>query len=296
MSQSKPLYWGQVIAGWDKLGFSRRSSYLVAAPEVLREEKTGMIAVMSAMREELGTLLDEIEETDPGTTVLGGREFHHGILFGQEVVLAFSRWGKVASASVATTLLQHFGVEEVIFTGVAGALDPELQVGDVVVASELIQHDMDASPVPGIERFEIPLLGMTRFPTHPVRLERGMQGIAAFLEKRGADGVEHSPFAQLGERHPKVFQGLVASGDQFIASRDAREEIAHWLPDALCVEMEGAAVAQVCFEHGKPCTVVRTISDTADVLSPLDFPLFLESLAGFYSKGIIRALLTMETD
>jgi len=198
-----------------------------------------MIAVMSAMREELGTLLDEVEETDPGTTVLGGREFHHGILFGQEVVLAFSRWGKVASASVATTLLQHFGVEEVIFTGVAGALDPELQVGDVVVASELIQHDMDASAIPGIERFEIPLLGMTRFPTNPARREAGMRGIRAFLEMGGGEGVEHSPFAQLGERHPKVFQGLVASGDQFIANRETREEIVRWLPDALCVEMEG---------------------------------------------------------
>jgi adenosylhomocysteine nucleosidase len=253
-----------------------------------------MIGIMSAMREELGTLLDEVEETDPGVTIFGGREFHHGLLYGQEVVLTFSRWGKVASASVATTLLQHFGVEEIIFTGVAGAVDPTLQVGDVVVASGLIQHDMDASALPGIQRFEIPLLGVTRFVTHRERRAQGLEGIAAFLRKGGSHGIEESPFAKMGERHPEVLEGLVVSGDQFIADRMAREEIVKWLPDTLCVEMEGAAVAQVCYEHERPCTVVRTISDTADALSPLDFPLFVESLAGFYSKGIIRALLTGE--
>ncbi len=250
-----------------------------------------MIAIMSAMSEELGALLEELEDREAEPILLGGSEYHQGRLFGQEVVLAFSGWGKVASASVATTLLQSFQVEEVLFTGVAGAISPELQVGDVVLATELIQHDMDASPVPGIERFEIPLLGETRFATNGERLTRGLAGIEAFLEKGGASGVEHSPFGQVGERHPEVFQGLVASGDQFIAGREERERLIHLLPDALCVEMEGAAVAQVCFEHSRPVTVVRTISDTADALSPLDFPLFLKTLAGVYSKGLVEALL-----
>lgn len=252
-----------------------------------------MIAVMSAMKEELSALLGELRETEPGMTVLGGREYHRGVLFDQEVVLTFSGWGKVASASVATTLLQHFGAEEIIFTGVAGAVDADLQVGDVVLASELIQHDMDASPVPGIQRFEIPLLGKTRFETDSVRRVRGLEEIRKFLEAGGVSGIEHAPFRTLGERHPKVVQGLVASGDQFIVRQDHREELLRILPDILCVEMEGAAVAQVCFEHERPVTVVRTISDTADALSPMDFPVFLETLAGFYSRGIVEALLTL---
>jgi adenosylhomocysteine nucleosidase len=89
-----------------------------------------------------------------------------------------------------------------------------------------------------------------------------------------------------------VVEGLVASGDQFVASGDQRQEIVRLLPDLLCVEMEGAAVAQVCFENGKPVTVVRTISDTADSMSPLDFPAFLETMAGFYSRRIIQVLLS----
>jgi len=251
-----------------------------------------MIAIMSAMKEELGVLLEELERHPGSGAVLGGRKYHPGVLFGKEVVLAFSGWGKVASASVATTLLQHFGAEEIIFTGVAGAVDPDLQVGDVVLASELIQHDMDASPVPGIRRFEIPLIGKVRFQTDPRRRSLGLGGIGDFIGVGGAGGIEGSAIGKLGTRPPRVVEGLVASGDQFIADKGRREEILRLLPDALCVEMEGAAVAQVCFEHGKPVTVVRTISDTADAASPIDFPVFLETLAGFYSRGVVKVLLS----
>ena len=251
-----------------------------------------MIAIMSAMREELGVLLNDLEEGGDEVVGLGGREFHPGLLFGKEVVLAFSGWGKVASASVATTLLQHFQAEEIIFTGVAGALSPDLQVGDVVVASELIQHDMDASPVPGIQRFEIPLLGKTRFQTDPHRRALGLAGIARFLEGESSREMQDSPFRKVGSRPPRVVQGLVASGDQFIAEAGRREEILRLLPDVLCVEMEGAAVAQVCFEHGRPVTVIRTISDGADAASPMEFPAFLQALAGYYSRGIVEVLLS----
>lgn len=247
---------------------------------------------MSAMKEELGVLLDELDEDDGGVRVLAGRSYHRGTLFGRRVILAFSGWGKVASASVATTLIQRFGAEEVIFTGVAGAVDPDLQVGDVVVARELIQHDMDASPVPGIRRFEIPLLGRVRFETHRGRRARALKGISAFLGDPVPAGMPESPFRKLGSRCPRVVEGLVASGDQFVASKERREEILRLLPDLLCVEMEGAAVAQVCYENGKPVTVVRTISDTADSKSPLDFPVFLETMAGSYSKRIVEVLLS----
>jgi adenosylhomocysteine nucleosidase len=250
-----------------------------------------MVGVMSAMREELGTLLNDVVTGGSDIVSLGGRDFFTGSLFGEEVVLAFSRWGKVASASVATTLLQRFEVDEIIFTGVAGALDPDLMVGDVVVASELIQHDMDASPLPGIEPFEIPLIGVTRFQTHPQRRKRGIQGIEAFLEMENGRGEGSALFQEAGGRAPRVWEGLVLSGDRFIAHREDRERLLQRLPDALCVEMEGASVAQVCFEHDRPCTVVRTISDTADALSPIDFPLFVQTLAGSYSRGILRALL-----
>ena len=255
-----------------------------------------MIAVMSAMKEELGALLEELGEEGRKVEVLGGREYHSGLLFGKEVVLAFSGWGKVASASVATTLLQRFGAEEIIFTGVAGALDPDLQVGDVVLASDLIQHDMDASPVPGIQRFEIPLLGKTRFQTDPTRRARGFRGISRFLEGTGSGNRVGARFPGSGDRPPRVVQGLVASGDQFVADPARKEELLRLLPDLLCVEMEGAAVAQVCFEHQRPVTVIRTISDTADDTSPEDFPAFLRTMAGEYSRGIVEVLLSGETE
>src|SRR5438309_652032 len=109
------------------------------------------IGIMSAMREEIDSLLAEM--TDVEVVEAGMRTYHRGRLWGAPAVLVFSRWGKVAAATTTTYLIEHFGVDRILFTGVAGGIDDALHVGDVVVASRLYQHDMDARPLR--ERFEI---------------------------------------------------------------------------------------------------------------------------------------------
>ena len=116
------------------------------------------IGIMSAMREEIVSLVVELGTADEAIHT-GMRTYHRGLLWGMPVVLVYSRIGKVAAASTATHLIAQFGVDEVIFTGVAGAVDPALNIGDIVVAAKLYQHDMDASPL--FSQHEIPLLDMT---------------------------------------------------------------------------------------------------------------------------------------
>ena len=114
------------------------------------------------MREEIETLIHEIEVSDK--VVKGMRSYYKGKLWEKEVVLVFSRWGKVASATPATHLITDFEVSEILFTGVAGAVDSTLNIGDVVIGDAMYQHDMDASPL--LEPFEVPLLGKKYFETN----------------------------------------------------------------------------------------------------------------------------------
>ena len=111
------------------------------------------IGIMSAMREEIASLVMDLGTADEALHT-GMRTYHRGCLWGIPVVLVFSRWGKVAAASTVTHLIAQFGVDEIIFTGVAGAVDPALNVGDVVIAGQLFQHDMDARPL--YSRHELP--------------------------------------------------------------------------------------------------------------------------------------------
>ena len=113
------------------------------------------IAIMSAMHEENASIVDEMNIE--GEQTIGSRTYYSGRLQGKSVVVVFSHWGKVAASITATSLITHFNVKEIIFTGVAGAIDNRLGVGDIVIGSDLYQHDMDASPI--IPRHEIPLLG-----------------------------------------------------------------------------------------------------------------------------------------
>ena len=204
------------------------------------------------------------------------------------VVAVFSRWGKVAAATTATTLIEIFGVEQLIFTGIAGALAPCLSVGDVVVADCLVQHDMDARPL--MSRYEVPLTGKQFFETD-VLLSKAVEQAAAnmllneeaFLLLSGEDGLQK----------PSVIRGVVASGDQFISSTSVKEEILAGLPSVLCVEMEGAAVAQVCHDFTVPLSVVRVISDTADESSHELAIRFVDRYAAGYLELIVKHLLPL---
>jgi adenosylhomocysteine nucleosidase len=254
------------------------------------------IAIAAALQEELGALLAAMPDERP--VRLAGREFWVGHLDGQDVVVALSRVGKVAAAMTATLLVHEFGAEHAIFTGTAGGLDDCARVGDVVVASALLQHDMDASPL--FPRHEVPLYDTDRFSCDPALSDALAAASRAVLEDamRGAD--ERAPGAlalsaddlrAFAITAPRVHTGLVISGDSFVSSAEACSALRARLPDALAVEMEGAALAQVCHDLDVPCAVVRTISDRADNSATVDFTRFVEGVASRYTVAIVRRFL-----
>jgi adenosylhomocysteine nucleosidase len=240
------------------------------------------IGIMGAMEEEVAGLLEAMGPIRQVRTQ-GGRTYHRGALFGVEAVVVFSRWGKVAAATTATHLIVAEDVDEIVFTGVAGGADPTLHVGDVVVASTLAQHDMNAEPL--YPRHEIPLLGVRAFSSDEPRRRRAVEAARRFLA--------HLPeaAASFGITAPRAVEGAIASGDKFFADKAELDEVCARLPGLACVEMEGAAVAQVCHEYGVPLTVIRTISDSADEGAPSDFVAFVRDVASRYSLGILRELL-----
>jgi len=248
-----------------------------------------MIGIMGAMQEEVNNLLDQLK--DVKSTTVGMRTYYEGILFGKPVVIVFSRWGKVAAATTVSTLLLKFKVTELIFTGVAGAINQSLKIGDVVVSDKLFQHDMDARPL--MAQYEIPLLSKMCFATELERQDDTKTAVVKFL-KNIHQTIPSEDLEEFGIKSPKVILGNIASGDLFIASDTDRNIIKYGLPNIACVEMEGAAVAQVCYEFGIPFTIIRTISDTANENSGIDFTKFIVSIASNYSEGIIRELFEHE--
>jgi len=223
------------------------------------------LAIVSALHDELRALLPLVEAAR--VVEHAGRRFHLGTLHGRPAVLVLSGIGKVAAALTAALLVERFGVAELLFTGVAGGLHPDVAVGDVVVATELLQHDMDASPL--FPRYEIPLTGRARFAVDA--------GRCAAL----ADAARH---AVPGAR---VHCGLVISGDVFVHRPAHGAALRDALPDALAVEMEGAALAQACCDMGVPYAVLRAISDRADAAAPTDFTRFVAEVASVYTRDIV---------
>jgi adenosylhomocysteine nucleosidase len=234
------------------------------------------IGIIGAMPQEIEEIARDFRREH--TRLIAGREYHTGEFAGTEAVLVFSRWGKVAAAITATTLIERFQVDTIIFTGVAGAVHPELNVGDVVIANTLIQHDFDASMSGMFAQFEIPLLGISRFPVEERLTKIAEQSVERF-------------FALSGKPH-RMMTGLIASGDEFVAGLERLEKLRAALPGLLAVEMEGAAVAQVCHEYKVPFLVIRTISDNADQTAAVDFVTFLNETASRYSHGILRELVS----
>ena len=250
------------------------------------------LAIVAAMHDELRAVLQAMPDEVP--QVRAGREFWVGHLDGHKVVAVLAGVGKVAAATTATLLITEFEVDRIVFTGVAGGLGEHVRVGDVVVADGLTQHDMDASPL--FPRFEVPLTGVSRFVPDAALsdvLWRAAQAVLA--EAAGAQG-EHLDGARLqafGITAPHVHRGLIISGDRFVSTQDESEALREALPEALAVEMEGAALAQVCHDFGVPCAVVRTVSDRADDAAHVDFNRFMAEVAAHYSLAIVRRALRL---
>jgi adenosylhomocysteine nucleosidase len=237
-------------------------------------------ALIAALPEELDALLSVLEGARPEP--LAGRTFWRGTLAGHPVVAVLSGIGKVAAALTTTLLISRFGASRVLFLGVAGGIGPGVQVGDIVVADALLQHDMDASPL--FPRHEVPLTGLSRFPADPAFTDLLVGASTAALQA-------HQEVAAFVGRTPGVHRGLILSGDRFVATAAESAALRERLPDALAVEMEGAAVAQVCHAFGVPLAVVRSISDRADDAAHLDFPAFLREVAGPLGREIVQRAL-----
>lgn len=220
--------------------------------------------------------------------VKGMRTYYQGKLFNKNVILVFSRWGKVASATTATQLINDFKVEEIIFTGVAGGVQPDVFVGDIIIGKELFQHDMNASPL--VNRYEVPLLGKSAFGTHPDKRKLLVEASNKFLQNK-YNFLSKKQFQNFNITEPKIHLGDIASGDQFISSSHQSTKILSGLPTIKCVEMEGAAVAQVCFEYKVPFSIIRTISDNANHNAHVDFPKFAKEIASQYALGILQHYL-----
>lgn len=243
---------------------------------------TPRIGLISALHQEQTGLIEQMQDRESYTR--GMRDYTMGSLLGMECVCVLSRIGKVAAAATAATLIERYGVTHILFTGVAGSVDNRVKVGDIVVADSLVQHDMDARPL--FPRFEIPLLGQDRFSTDLRMTEDVLSAASEFL---AADFgcIPQRDREAFGLERPRVHRGLIASGDEFIHKAERRAALKECFPDVLAVEMEGAAVAQVCFEFGLPFAVIRTISDGADEGAPLDFMQFIERVAARYARGIV---------
>jgi adenosylhomocysteine nucleosidase len=244
------------------------------------------LGLVSAMPEELAAVLALLP--DEQRIAVGGRTFWRGHLQGHTVVAVLCGIGKVAAATTTSLLAQHFGASAVVMTGVAGGLGRGVKVGDVVVARELLQHDMDASPI--FDRHVVPGHGRSRFAADAAWSERLAKACAATLrDPVAALGVE--VVQAFGLHAPALHEGLLISGDRFVSRTAESRALQVELPDALAVDMESAAVAQVCADFGLPFAVVRTISDRADDAAHVDFPRFLTQVASRYSAAVVAQLL-----
>jgi adenosylhomocysteine nucleosidase len=238
------------------------------------------VAIVSAMAQELSLLLAQVK--DVRTETHAGRTFHHGHLHGVPLVLVLAGIGKVAAAMTTVLLHERYGVDRLVFTGVAGGLGDGVRVGDVVVADALLQHDMDASPL--FPRFEVPLTGRSHFEPDAAlsaELHAAAQSVLGEPDHFGPEAVA------LGVTRPALHRGLIASGDRFVSTTVEAHALRHGVPGVLAVEMEGAALAQVCHDLKLPFAVLRTISDRADDEAHVDFLRFIEVVAAKASADIV---------
>lgn len=218
--------------------------------------KETVIGIIGAMEEEVDGIRTEL--ADPETRTIAGIRFDTGIWHGKKVVVCRSGVGKVNAAVCTQLLIDRFGAGHVLFTGVAGAADPALEIGDLVISTDCMHHDMDASPL-GYRRGEIPFAAQSAFPA-----DRQLVELAGEISRKLFDC--------------RVVTGRVLSGDQFIADKEKVRDL-HETFGGACLEMEGAAVAQVCALNGVPFVIIRSMSDKADGSADVNFAEFTRMAA-----------------
>jgi adenosylhomocysteine nucleosidase len=205
------------------------------------------------------------------------RELACGLIHRKPVILALAGVGKVAAAMTATMLIERHKVQRIVFTGVAGAVSEHVNVGDIVIGEHYLQHDMNALPL--FPRYEIPYTGISRYTGDAQLIAIILEALSAYF------------MPATGAKCLKIHRGLIISGDRFVSSAHEVQTLRRELPEALCVEMEGAAVAQVCHDYGIPFAAVRSISDKADDSAHVDFPKFVNEVAGPIAVRLVDMLM-----
>ncbi len=225
-----------------------------------------MIGIIGAMSVEVEALKGAM--TDKTLERISGIDFVRGMLCGKEVVVAQCGIGKVFAAMAAQTMILRFGVDAVINTGVAGTLTDKLGIADVAISTACVQHDMDTSAI-----------------GDPVGLISGINVIELPADRALGECVARIA----GELGINSLLGVIASGDQFVSSAEQKRYITDNF-GAIACEMEGAAIAQVCYVNGVRYVVIRAISDSADGSAHMDYGEFVK-LAAENSAGLLEALL-----
>ena len=245
------------------------------------------VGIICAIQEEIALLEQDIRSEQD--TVIAGRRFIQGILYGKEVVLVMSRIGKVAVAVTTTLLIEHFGVNQIIFGGTAGAVDPSLKVGDVVIADRSVQHDFSVDET---DTFRIPLIDISYFQSDPLLTLQADQAAREYIQNEMHGDIPQEHLTKFGIQEPRVVTGTIASGDQFICDPQKNAWLYSKVDNIKCVEMEGAAMAQVCYEYQIPFTIIRVMSDCADNEASFSFDEFVKGAAQYFTRGSIRSLLS----
>ena len=226
------------------------------------------IGVIGAMDEEIDPLLKAAQIK--AKRVVAGMLYCEGTLEGKPVVIVKCGMGKVNAGICANTLINNFNCTKVINSGAAGSLDNQINIGDVVVSVDAVQHDFDVSVI-GFKKGEIPFTGLYAFPA-----DEAMRNAAIAAVKEAAPEVG-------------VFEGRICSGDQFIYTNEQKELITSNF-GGMCSEMEGAAVAQVCYLNDTPFVIIRAISDKADGSQAIEFDTF-KAGAGVRSAKVVRRMV-----
>lgn len=229
----------------------------------------GRIGIIGAMEEEIALLKEKMEIEV--IVKKASMEFYQGTLNGREIVVVRSGIGKVNAGLCAQILIDVFHVNRLINTGIAGSLKADIDIGDIVISSDALQHDMDARNF-GYARGEIPRMDTVSFPA-----DSDLISIAKTACEEANPDI-------------KVFVGRIVTGDQFIAERTVKNEIASWT-EGYCTEMEGAAIAQAAYLNKVPFVIVRAISDKADDSAFMDYPTF-EQQAILHSVKLIEAFVS----
>ncbi len=241
--------------------------------------------VICALDAEINLIQKDI--VDEKTTTIANRTYSEGKLYGKDVVVVMSKIGKVASALTATVLIEKFDIDCIIFCGTAGGTALDLNVGDVVIGDSLIQHDV----VVGTQLFKLPMIDVTAFTPDKKLSDDIFKAVDTYISTGGYKEIPQEHLDEFHIKSPKAVMGTIASGDQFINDKSKTKWLMDNIDNLKCVEMEGAAVAQVCYEYNLPIAVIRVISDCANEESDFAFDHFAEAAMPYFTRGALKAFL-----